>query len=75
MGLEEAGQSSFHQCCGSGAFLAPQKKSGMGKNSRSMIRDEHPRPYFRELRNNFWGLKIIKFSIADPGSGIFWIRV
>jgi hypothetical protein len=29
MGLEEAGQSSFHQCCGSGAFLAP--RSGMSK--------------------------------------------
>jgi hypothetical protein len=48
-----AGQSSLHQCCGSGAFLAP--RSGMGKNSGSMIRDEHPRRFFRELTNNFWG--------------------
>jgi hypothetical protein len=40
---------------GSGAFLTPG--SGMGKNSGSVIRDEHPGSYFRKLRNNFWEFK------------------
>jgi hypothetical protein len=47
---------------------------GLGKKSRSRsgIRDEHPRLYFRELRKQFLGLKILKFFEADPdpGSGI-----
>jgi hypothetical protein len=45
----------------------------MGKKSRSGIRilDEHPRSYFRELRKQFFGLKIHKFFDADPGSGNF----
>jgi hypothetical protein len=37
----------------SGAFLTPG--SGMGKKIR--IRDKQPGSYFRELRNNFFGLK------------------
>ncbi len=43
----------------------------MGKKIE--IRDEHPGLYFREIRSNFFGLKIIKFFDADPdpGSGIF----
>jgi hypothetical protein len=32
------------------------------------IRDEHPGPYFQELTNNFFGLKILKFFDADPRS-------
>jgi hypothetical protein len=40
---------------GSGAFLSLDLGSGIGKKSRSesgiRIRDEHPRSYFRELRN------------------------
>jgi hypothetical protein len=34
---------------------------------------KHPGSYFRELRNNFFGLKILKFFDADldPGSVIF----
>jgi hypothetical protein len=47
----------------------------MDKKSRSgiQIRDEHPGSYFRELRNNFLGLNILKFVDAGPdlGSGIF----
>jgi hypothetical protein len=39
------------------------KKSG----SRSGMRDEHPGSYFRELRNNFSRVKILKFYDADPG--------
>jgi hypothetical protein len=33
------------------------------------IRDEQPEPgsYFREIRNNFFGLKYLKFFDADPG--------
>jgi hypothetical protein len=36
---------------GSGALLNPG--SGMGKKSGSGILDEHPRSFFRELRNSF----------------------
>jgi hypothetical protein len=47
----------------------------MGKKSRSgsRVRTEHPRSYFRELKNYFWGLKTLKSSCADPdpGSEIF----
>jgi hypothetical protein len=42
---------------GSGAFLTP----GSG------ILDEQPGSYFLELRNNFLGVKILKFFDADPG--------
>jgi hypothetical protein len=44
----------------------------MGKKSGSgiQIRDEQPRSYFRELRNHFFGIKILKFFDADPRSGI-----
>jgi hypothetical protein len=47
---KESSYKLFNQCCG----------------SVSGIRDEHPGSYFRELRNNFWGLKILKFFDADP---------
>ncbi len=55
---------------GSGAFLTPG--SGMGRKSASGsgIRDEQPRSYFLELRNHFFGVKILKFFDADPGSGM-----
>jgi hypothetical protein len=50
----------------------------MGKQSGSGIRDEHPGSYFRELRNIFFGLIILKFFDAirflDPGSFRPWIR-
>jgi hypothetical protein len=42
------------------------KKSGSG----SGIRDEQPGSYFLELRNNFFGVKILKFLDADSGSGM-----
>jgi hypothetical protein len=43
----------------------------MGSGIR--IRDEHPRSYYRELRNKFYRLKILKFFDVDPdpGCGIF----
>jgi hypothetical protein len=41
----------------------------MGKKIWIQIRDEQPRSYFRELRNNFW-VKRLKFFDADPGSGM-----
>jgi hypothetical protein len=49
------------------------KKSDPDPGSGSGIRDEHPGSYSRELRNNFFGLKIPKFFDADPdpGSRIF----
>jgi hypothetical protein len=53
---------------GSGAFLTPG--CGMGKKSRSGIRDENPGSYFLELRNTFW-VKILKFLDVDADPGIF----
>jgi hypothetical protein len=56
-----------------GAFLTPA--SGMGKKIKIRIRNEHPRSYFRELRNNCFGLKYLNSlmrirDLFDPGSGI-----
>jgi hypothetical protein len=39
-------------------------------DSGSGIRDEQPGSYFLELRNHFFGVKILKFFDEDPGSGI-----
>jgi hypothetical protein len=47
----------------------------MGKKIRIQIRDEQPGSYFRELVNHFWGVKILKFFDADPGSGMEHIRI
>jgi hypothetical protein len=51
---------------GSGAFLTPG--SGMGKKSGSgsgiRIRNEQPGSYFREIRNNIFVVKKLKFSDA-----------
>jgi hypothetical protein len=38
------------------------------------IRDEHPGPYFQELTNIFFGLKILTFFDADPRSFWPWTR-
>jgi hypothetical protein len=40
---------------------------------KNRIQNEHPRSFFRELRNSFFGLKMLKFfdEDPDPGSGIF----
>jgi hypothetical protein len=68
------------QCCrfgygirirdpGSGAFLTPG--SGMGKKIRIRIRNKQPGSYFRELKNPFFGVKILKFFYADLGWKIF----
>jgi hypothetical protein len=45
----------------------------MGKNPypRSGICNKHPGSYFQELSNNYFGLKMLKFFVADPGSGAF----
>jgi hypothetical protein len=49
------------------------KKSGSG--SRIRIRDEHPKSFCRELRNNFKDQKYFNSlmgirDLFDPGSGI-----
>jgi hypothetical protein len=51
--------------------------SGMGKKSGSGsgIRDEQPGSYFLELRNHFFGVKILKFFDGDPRSGMETIRI
>jgi hypothetical protein len=45
----------------------------MGKTIKIRIRDQHPESYFRGLRNNFLGSKLLKlFDVdPDPESGIF----
>jgi hypothetical protein len=59
---------------GSGAFLTPG--SGMGRKSASGsgIQDEQSGSYFLELRNQFFGVKILKFFDAYPGSGMETVR-
>ncbi len=52
----------------------------MGRKSvsGSAIRDEQPGSYFLELRNHFFvsfGIKILKFFDADPGSGMETVRI
>ncbi len=49
----------------------------MGRKSASGsgIRDEQPGSYFLELRNHFFGVKILKFFDADPGSGMETVRI
>jgi hypothetical protein len=49
----------------------------MGRKSASGsgIRDEQPGSYFLELRNHFFGVKILKFFVADPGSGMETVRI
>ncbi len=52
----------------------------MGRKSESVsgIRDEQPGSYFLELRNHFFGffgVKILKFFDADPGSGMETVRI
>jgi hypothetical protein len=63
------------QCCGSGSGIRDPVPFDPGSGIRDRkIQDEHPRSYFRELRNNFFGLKICKFFDEEPdsGSGIFF---
>jgi hypothetical protein len=51
----------------------------MGRKSApdlgSEIRDEQPGSYFLELRNPFFGVKILKFFDAEPGSGMEKSRI
>jgi hypothetical protein len=51
--------------------------SGMGRKSASGsgIRNEQPGSYFLELRNNFLGVKILKFFYADRGSRMETVRI
>jgi hypothetical protein len=54
--------------------------SGMGRKSASGsgIRDEQPGSYFPEPLNHFFGffgVKILKFFDADPGSGMETVRI
>jgi hypothetical protein len=48
---------------------------GTKSASGSGIRHEQPGSYFLELRNHFFGVKILKFFDADPGSGMETVRV
>ncbi len=63
-----------------GSVADPNPGSGAFLTHGSGIRDGvHPGSYFRELRNNFWGLKYLNSLMRirntfDPGSGMekFW---
>ncbi len=52
-------------------FCPPESGTGMGKNTDqgSGMSNEHPRTFFRELRNSYFSLKILKFFDADCESG------
>jgi hypothetical protein len=49
------------------------KKTGTG--SRIRIRDDQPGSYFRELRIQFFWVKMLKLFDSDPGSGMGKIRI
>jgi hypothetical protein len=53
-------------------FWSLHPGSGMVKKIRNRIRDEQPGSYFRELRNNFFGLK---YLILLCGSGMEKSRI
>jgi hypothetical protein len=51
---------------------------GWVESQHPEIRDEQPGSYFLELKNHcfgFFGVKILKFFDADPGSGMETIRI
>jgi hypothetical protein len=63
---------------GSGAFLTPGSGIRDGQKVSIRIRDEQSGSYFLELRNHFFvffGVKILKFLDADPGSGMETVRI
>jgi len=64
---------------GSSAFLTPgsgiRDGKQIGSGFRIRIRDDQPGSYFRELRNQFFWVKILNLFDAYPGSGIEIIRI
>ncbi len=72
-------------CCGSGIRCLFDPWILDGKKIKIQIWDELPGSYFRELRNNFFGLKYLNSLIADadpaifltldPGSGMEKVRI
>ncbi len=65
---------------GLGAFLTPGSGIWDGRKSAtgSGIRDEQPGSYLLELRNQFFaffGVKILKIFVEDPGSGMETVRI
>jgi hypothetical protein len=72
--MEAVVRTGCWQCCGSGSGIRclfdPGIRDGRKSASGSGIRDEQPGSYFLELKNQFFcflGVKILKFSDADPG--------
>ncbi len=72
------------QCFGSGSGirdpvpfwpLDPGWVESQHPDPGSRIQDEQPGSYFLELRNHFFGVKILKFFDADPGSGMETVRI
>ncbi len=51
----------FYQCCGSGSGMGKKSGSGSGMNEPDHI---------SESLETIFGVKIIKFFDADPGSGM-----
>jgi hypothetical protein len=69
-------------------FDPDTRDPGWVKKIRIRIWDEQPGPYFRELKNNFFGVKILKFfyggwkkfvsriNIPDPQHCMFaWLLI
>ncbi len=64
-----------NQCCGSGSgircLIDPWIRDPVWVKNQDPDPGEHPDHISRELRNNFFWVKILKFvdADADPGSG------
>jgi hypothetical protein len=52
---------------GSSAFLTPGSEIRDGLKITIRFQDKQPGSYFRELRKNFFLVKILKFFDVDPG--------
>ena len=63
---------------GIGCLFDPWIRDPGWEKVRIRIRDEQPGSYFLELRNHFFaffGVKILKFFNADPGTGMETVRI
>jgi hypothetical protein len=60
-----------YQCCGSGSGIRCLFDPWI--RDPGMVESQHPD--FLELGNHFFGVKILKFFDADPGSGMETVRI
>jgi hypothetical protein len=60
---------------GSGAFLPRIRDGEENPYPRSGICNKHPGSYFQEQSNYYFGLKMLKFFVTDPGSSAFFTMI